>query len=465
MKTYLAFFIIALTPLSLHAETYTADAIRFLSTVYRHHPTLVSERLKTQQTQLRITEAEGLYDTTITGRVNRQKDAATYFSQTGQIISKETTTLQAGLSQKLSSGADIGLGVQSTQQDNNGTTYSSRLSLDVTQPLLNGFGQLPTEMSIMTAKLTVEKNKYTYNSILANTLQDAFNTYTQYITAWQKQRIYEDDIALSQYLLSQIKRKKSLDLSDNLALLDAEIQLATVEDQQRSSAHDYASLAESLHRITGKTWTPSASETTVSLTSMPLQTAISLALANNPDLLAINIALEQQRLTLQLKENNTLPVLDLSGSLGYNKSGSDWQQSIQFQDPSFAIGLSTSFPWGNREANAQLASEKLALQDLENQRQEHQEKLSQQLTESYRDVSLKKDRVQHYQNILVLANKKLSMEKKKFELGLSLVDTLLEAQKYKTDTAIQAAAAELAYLQACLHRDSLLGDLSSWVGL
>jgi len=50
-------------------------------------------------------------------------------------------------------------------------------------------------------------------------------------------------------------------------------------------------------------------------------------------------------------------------------------------------------------------------------------------------------------------------------LGLALVDTVLEAQKYKTDTAIQAASAELDYIQACLKRDSLLGNLSAWVSL
>jgi outer membrane protein TolC len=64
-----------------------------------------------------------------------------------------------------------------------------------------------------------------------------------------------------------------------------------------------------------------------------------------------------------------------------------------------------------------------------------------------------------------LADQKLAIEKKKFELGLSLVDTLLEAQKDKTDAAIQAASAELDYIQACLRRDALLGRMSEWVNL
>jgi len=463
LKKYLAFLILALTPLSLHAEAYTADAMRFLSTVYQQHPTLVSERLKLQQNQLSITAAEGLYDPLISGRMTRQKDAATYFSQTGQIISKESTTVQADISQKLASGADIGVGVQSTQQDNNGTIYSSRLSLNVSQPLLNGFGELPTDIGIMTAKLTEKKSRSEYESSVATTLQSALKTYSQYVISWQKEKIYEDDLVLSQYLLAQIKRKNSLDMSDAVALLDAEIQVATVRDAQRSTTYERNALGASLKNMTGVTWTPTSSENSPPPDSIPLDEAISLALKKNPELMATDIAIQKQQLTIQLRENKSLPVLDLNGSLGYNKSGSDWQQSIQFQDPSFTVEVSTSFPWGNKEATAQLAYEKLALKTLQNQRQDLQTTITQQVEDAYNDVSLKEDRLVHYQNMLTLATKKLALEKKKFELGLSLVDTLLEAQKYKTDAAIQAASSELAYLQACLLRDSLLGNLSTWV--
>lgn len=465
MKKYLTLLIIALTPLAIQAQNYTADAVRFLSTVYQNHPTLVSERLKLQQNQLSITEAEGLHDPLITGRVTRQKDAATYFSQTGQIISKETTTTQADISQKLASGADIGIGVQSTQQDNNGTIYSSRLSINANQPLLNGFGELPTDINIMTAKLTADKSKIDYNSSVASTLQSALKTYSQYVIAWQKETIYEDDIFLSRYLLAQIKLKNSLDMSDEIALLDAEIQVATVQDAQRSTSYERKSLEAALKTMTGETWQPTASENIKGPDSPQLQTAITTALAQNPGLIAMAFAIAKQTLTVKLRENKSLPVLDLNGALGYNKSGNDWQQSLQFQDPSFAIGISTSFPWGNKEANAQLEYERLALKDLKNQQQQLQISITEQVKEAYNDVSLKKDRLQHHQNILTLATKKLILEKKKFELGMSLVDTLLEAQKYKTNAAIASGSAEFDYLQACLLRDSLLGNLSWWVSL
>ena len=465
MKKYLILLIITLTPLAIQAQNYTADAVRFLSTVYQNHPTLVSERLKLQQNQLSITEAEGLHDPIITGRVSRQKDAATYFSQTGQIISKETTTTQADISQKLASGADIGIGVQSTQQDNNGTLYSSRLSINAKQPLLNGFGELPTDITIMTAKLTADKSKIDYTSSVASTLQSALKTYSQYVIAWQKETIYEDDILLSRYLLAQIKRKNSLDMSDEIALLDAEIQVATVQDAQRSTAYERKSLEASLKTITGETWQPTASKKIKVPDSPQLQTAITTALAQNPGIIAMAFAIEKQTLTVKLRENKSLPVLDLNGALGYNKSGNNWQQSLQFQDPSFTIGISTSFPWGNKEANAQLEYERLALKDLENQQKQLQISITEQVKEAYNDVSLKKDRRQHHQNTLTLATKKLILEKKKFDLGMSIVDTLLEAQTYKTNAAIESASAEFDYLQACLLRDSLLGNLSAWVSL
>jgi outer membrane protein len=465
VKKYFILFLIACAPIPAHASSYTADVLTFLSVVYQNHPTLISERLQYQQSQLGVTEAEGLYDPAITGRINRQKDAATYFSQTGQIISKETTTLQAGISQKLSSGADIGIGVQSTQQDNNGSSYSSRLSLDMNQPLLNGFGEIPTAISIMTAKLSSDTSRKTYEISVASTLQTALDTYAQYIVAWQKQRIYEDDLALSQYLLSQIKRKNSLDMSDTVALLDAEIQLATVEEAQRKTAYERKALAAELQKMTGRYWEPLTATSNALPESPTLKNALEIALTHNPDLLAADIAIAKQQLIVTLKENNSLPTLDLNGSLGYNKSGSDWQSSIQFQDPSFSVGLSTSFPWGNKEANTQLATAKLALQDLENQRNTLAYELIQDIESSYSDVDLAKAQLTHYQNIITLANKKLTLEKKKFELGLALVDTVLEAKKYKTDTAIQAASAELDYIQACLKRDSLLGNLSAWVSL
>lgn len=463
MKKYFILLAFIIAPLPLDAQSYSSDVRNFLSTVYKNHPTLISERLKRQQSQLGITEAEGLYDPLMTARITRQKDAAAYFSQTGQFVSKEASTIQTSVSQKLGSGADLSLGLQSTQQDNNGTLYTSRLSLDITQPLLNGFGQIPTDISIMTAQLAAEKSRYDYTATVASTLQSALSTYADYVVAWQKQKIYDDDLKLAQYLVSQIKRKNTLELVDTVALLDAEIQLATVEDAKRSAAHDQMTLLATLTHISGTLWQPRPSHQVSLPEPLPLTDAIATAMAQNPTLIAAKIAIETQAVTVQFLENQTLPVIDLNGSLGYNKSGSAWQDSVQFQDPSFVVGLSGSLPWGNRESTAQAADAKLTLQDLQLQYQQQQETLAQDIENAYRDVSLKETRLTHYQNIQRLADKKLALEKKKFELGLSLADTLLEAQKYKTNAAIQSASAELDYIRACLLRDGLLGRMAEWV--
>ena len=449
----------------LHAQSYSTDVRNFLDAVYQHHPTLISERLSYRQSQLGITEAEGLYDPLWTGRITRQKDAATYFAQTGQFVSKESTTVQTSISQKLDSGADLSLGIQSTQQDNNGTLYSSRLAMDITQPLLNGMGTLPTEISILTAKYTAAQDQYAYRSTVANTLRDALSTYASYVAAQQKEQFYNEEQLLAHYLVAQINKKSSLELADTVALLDAKIQVLRAEDAKHTAEHEREGLAIALQRLSGKQWEPTRS-TQISLPNpLPLQDAIAGTLAHNPDLLAAKIAIESQKATVQLYENQALPMLDLNGSLGYNKTGSAWQDSLDFQDPSFAIGLSTSLPWGNREANAKLAQARLALQDMETQYAQQQADIIQEIQTAYRDADLKQERMGYHHSMQGLADQKLAIEKKKFELGLSLVDTLLEAQKDKTDAAIQAASAELDYIQACLRRDALLGRMSEWVNL
>lgn len=463
MKHYVLLFFLMGFPLGLYADSYGADAQRFLLAVYDKHPDILSARLRLSEQQLGVTEAEALYDPVITGRLSRQKDAATYVSQTGQIVSKETTTLEAGVSQQLPHGGALELGMQTIQQDNSGRLYSSRLALDFRQPLLKGFGTLPTEYGLYSSQSTAAQAKQDYDMVVASALQEALISYGDYIIAIQKKALYDDDIALYTYLMSQIQRKQELNLSDNVAVLDAEIQLSTAQDAQQDAQNTVTTLEHTLKRLIQEVWVPTPSGTTTVPEPLPVADAIVYASTHNPELRKYAEQVAYHTLALRYQDNQRLPTLDLTSSLGYSKYGEQWEESFNFQEPSFVVGLSTRLPWGNKEAEAHYQSARLALERLSHDKQDKERQLQHSIESAYREVALKEARVSSAQKRLALAIQKRDVARKKFELGLSVIDTLLEAQTYKTDMAIEALSAEMAYIQACLTRDSLTGNLGSWI--
>lgn len=440
----------------------------FLTSVWDHHPGITARRTDVAIQQLSVTGAEGIYDPVLSASVNQQKDASAYVSQVGTVLNRESLSGHVGVSQKLSTGADVGFNVQSVNRGTDTTPYNSRVSLDVSQPLLRGFGSLPTNYSISNARFNLEKGKLEFYSYTAGILETALDTYSRYLLSSRQKEVYKDDIAIAQYLVDQTRKKAELNMATELDMLEAQIQLNQSQEAYQAAEYTISTLQRDLALITGgEKLNTAAPEFPSAVAADPLpsstQALAERAVAMNPDILRQRIQLAQREQSVKYYHNQTLPDLNLIGSLGYNQSADGFGDTFGFQEPSFAIGLSTRFPWGNRRASSQLEQEKLALQNDKLALTEQTDVLSAQVANAVEDLRLKKDRVAQTGVIKELAEKKLVLERRRFDLGLQTTDKVIEAQKLRTQAFIQAEEAMLEYWKARFRLDALTGNVQNWI--
>ena len=108
--------------------------------------------------------------------------------------------------------------------------FTSSLSVQITQPLLNGFGKLPNLRYILEAKNTVKVGVSQLAQQVMTTVTQVANDYWELVYARQNVKVEQTAVAADQQLYDNNKKQLEIGTMAPLDVLTAESQLAT--DQQ-----------------------------------------------------------------------------------------------------------------------------------------------------------------------------------------------------------------------------------------
>jgi outer membrane protein len=369
----------------------------------------------------------------------------------------------------------------------------SSLTLQITQPLLNGFGKLPNERYILEAKNTVKVGESQLSEQVMTTLTQVANDYWELVYARENVKVEQVAVAADQQLYENNKKQLQIGTMAPLDVITAQSQLAT--DQQALVQAQTTQLLDETTLLTAITKDALAADlkgieivpTTPIFTpteqNISLDDAVHEAWQKRPELQQAELNLKNAGIEIKATKNALLPQVNLYGqyqAIGLSGRqtvvtstptafaadlaapvvdaggvpsglfaseiaaatsttnvfttglGEDWQRMIDGNYPSFEVGVNITLPIRNRAAEAQNATAQLNERQQEVQYRQTQSTILLAVRQAL--ITLEQDRaaVAAAEESRIYNQQSYDDEVKRLELGTSTAFTVIQKQQLLT---------------------------------
>ncbi len=380
----------------------------------------------------------------------------------------ETGSLRAGASQKITTGATVRLSTNLLRAKTNSRNslvnpaYDSDVSVSVTQPLLKGFGSEVNKASILRARLGLERAGLDFHGAVLDVVRNVETAYYNLAFAREQLavRLFSRDVA--QKLLDENQAKKDTGVATDLDVLQAQVGVANADRNVLLAQQRVSDREDALNNLIGRfgmnqtLGTIDLGESIVP--NVSFDRSYQLARENRPDYAASLLTIEQLRLDAQTAKSNRKPQLDLGAGLGLNsKEGSLGDSTSNVWDGegySWQVDLTLNVPWGFREEKARLAQAMALLSREETRLQQLEQNILVDVRSAIRAVETNGESLRISQLATELSEDQYSLEKARFDAGLSTFRRVQEAQEDLDNARVSEiqAAVNLRIAQSDLAR-------------
>ncbi len=291
-----------------------------------------------------------------------------------------------GLRRKNVVGGNWELSQRLGTRDSNSQFFSpanqgnSRLSLNYTQPLLNGAG-MPYNRSLivlanLNTKIARDRTLTEIQDQLLSIYESHWELYRNRTYLLQKRRNYER----AQQALSYLQQRRTVDAFESQiaqvqsAVTTRAAELAQCETAIRNEESKLRALVNSPSILADRNaeLLPVESPNPF-IFRLTIADALITAMENRPDVDQVLHEIESSRVRLNIARTELLPVLDvvlesyISGLRGGYDVGQSWVDQFSLGGPSYTAGLVFEVPLGRRAAKAQESRREAELRQLTGQ--------------------------------------------------------------------------------------------------
>ena len=417
----------------------------------------------------------------------------------------QAQTYNFGVSQGFLTGGTATLSFNNGIQDQNAIrnifnpSTTSALDLQVSQPLLQGFGFALNNRNIRIAKNNIRVNDFTFQQQVISTVANVIQLYWNLVSYIENVEVDQQALAYSTKLLEDNKKQVEIGTLAPVEVTRAEAEVAsdqqnlltaqtTVRQQEvilknAISRNGIASLSIGDARIipTDRIRIPDVEPV------IPMQDLVAEALNRRPDLAQTQLQLENSKITLTGTRNAMLPTLNLIADLRNNgltglpnplanNTGSSNISTVNSADPFFiggygnvlgqifsrnfpnySVGAQLNIPLRNRAAQANMAIAQLQLRQSELQVQKSVNQIRQDVNNALIAIEQARARYSAADKSVVLEQQLLDAEQKKFALGTSTPFNVIQVQRDLANSQLAEVQALTAYGLAKAQLDQALG--------
>jgi outer membrane protein TolC len=355
----------------------------------------------------------------------------------------------------------------------------TNLTVGFDQQLLSGFGYRANAKFIRIAQNDLKVSYSVLRQQVITTVAQVLNLYWDYLSFKENVRVAEQALAYSEKLLSDNKRQVEIGTLAPIEVVRAESEVAS--DQQnlivaQTSLQQQAELIKTALSRKVDAELRSAQLDAVDKLPEPrpddipsLDRALELAVRNRPEVEQADLNLHYEAIVVKANRNALLPTLDLFATYspsglsglstalgpcptGYTASGNQclasgletvprpmvvssqgfpqsMSQLFHANYPDYSFGFTLQFPIRNRAAQADVARALLEQRQLEEQLQREKNQVEQDVRSAEIGVIQAKAQIEAAVKAVLLAQKTLDAEQKKFQLGESTVFLVIQAQR------------------------------------
>ncbi len=422
---------------------------------------------------------------------NRYSYLGFNLAQAQGTFSQLAQSAQATYTQSFQTGTNVQVQFGSTRSsDNSGFTsinpyYYSTLNLQFTQPLLRNRWRFENRAPLILARTNLQQSRSTFEAEVSDAVLAAVTRYWNVIGARGNLDVFQKSLDAAEATYKHDKRALELGALPPLDIYRSEADVASRRVQVIQAEYALKQAENDLRFTIGAEQDPYVQALDLDLIEKPepqgelrnadQSAALQDALAHRPELEAAQHALRYDDTNVRLAHNHLQPDLSVSGfyqstGVGGNQFslttgqltstgglGSSFHQLFGFGYPGYGASLTLNLPIRNRSAQADLGTALVNRHRDLYSMQQVREQVALDVSNAVHRLEEAKLTLAAGTTALDLAQKTLTSEERKAQLGAQSVFFLLDAQT-------RVATAEANLLQAQVNYQIAVATLDHAVG-
>jgi len=399
-----------------------------------------------------------------------------------------TQTAEINYTQRLQTGTSVRVGLNSFKNSSNSgfyflnPYYQSFLELRIAQPLLRNGWRFPNQAPVIIARTNLQESRATFEAQVNAALLDVIMRYWELVRGHNNLDVARKSQEAAEATHQHDKRALELGALPPLDIYRSESEVASRRVQVIQAEYALKQAEESLRLAIGANQDPYIQALDIEATESPdppgelltVDTASALkeALENRPEMVVWQRALQADDTGIRLAHNQLLPDLQLemfyqgSGTGGdinlgpvmtRGGLGTSLNQVFDFGFPGYGATLTLNLPIRNRAAQAELGTALVARHHDLYSAQQTREEITREVRNAVHQLEQAKLTIVAGKTSLALAQKMLSAEQRKTELGTQNLFLLLDAQT-------RVATAEASLLEAEVNYQTALAAVHTATG-
>ena len=363
----------------------------------------------------------------------------------------------------------------------------SGLSVNVSQPLLRNFFVDAPRHDLATSRVNREIADTRLSESVVRTTAAVKTTYWSLVAARANLEARQKALELAQELVRVNKARVDVGQSPPLDLVSAQAEAASNEEllivaqTVVKEAEDRLRLLV-LDTTQRDTWTvqiDAIDSPPLGLPAPDLAAAVATALRDRADLARSRKEIENAQSTVQYASNQRLPDVRVNaayqasglggtqvlrsggfpgtivGSGAVTDFGSVLSQLFGRDYPTWAVGLSVSYPIGQSADDANYARARLETTQSQERLKSAEARVIQQVREAGWKIEMNAKRIETTRAARELAEQRLDAEQKRLDVGLSTSFLVIQAQRDLTGQLNNELAAIIAYNRALINFETV----------
>lgn len=343
--------------------------------------------------------------------------------------------------------------------------YKSEALITITQPLFEDFGILVNRADIIIAKNNLEKSNQNLKKELIEVISKVKQAYYNYVLEIEKYKTAQISLQRAEDLLGIVQKRKERGLASSIDLLEANTGVAEREDALLTVEKSLKLAEDNLKYETNLINDPEFWHAHIEPLDKPelkeepvdLMESLKQAFEYRPDYEAAKIELNNQNIRIRVKENATLPTIDLVGSLGANGLAEDYQGALKADYKEWSTGVKVSFPWGNQEAQGNYEKANLTKKQLLISFERLQQKIILEVRDGVRGIDTAQKKVAATKKRMETETARYEAVKQRFREGLISAHDMLEYQEDLSNAETSFIQALIDYAQSLINLDKQMG--------
>jgi outer membrane protein len=404
-------------------------------------------------------------------------------------------TAQFGYAQTFATGTNFQTEFIDAKQSTNSVfflfnpSYATSWSFQVTQPLLRNFGVFANKAPIYIAQRNLKQSQATFEGAVNDILLTVISRYWNVVLARESLEVQRKSYEEAQQSYARDKKALSLGALPPLDIYRSESEVAARRVTVIQSEYTLKQAEDQFRQVIAADRDPALSAIDLNLTEkaeppetladMDIATALSLAVANRPELEALQQQLAADEIGIRLAHNNLRPDLELVGiysptGLGGNLYNIETipptlistggfsdslSQLFAFKYPTYSASLTLTLPLKNHAAEADLADAVVSQKNDQYREARTIQSITLEVKDAVHMLEQAKLSLEAAKVSEDLARKSLQAEQRKYQLGGSTVFFVLDAQTQLANAEFALAQAQTNYQTAVAAVDHATGKL------